>query len=106
MAKAHRGCKKAIAPEHWAEELDCKQPRITSVWELPSFHGIHGLSRDICASINEQVVHGIPGPVALKEGDIVSVDIGAFFNGYCGDAAKTHPVGKVSPDALRLIETA
>ncbi|MGI5851815.1 MAG: type I methionyl aminopeptidase [Caldicoprobacterales bacterium] len=107
VAGAHEAVRKAIAPGITTEELDrIAEDYIQSRGATPAFKGYMGYPASICASINEQVVHGIPGPVALKEGDIVSVDIGAFFNGYCGDAAKTHPVGKVSPDALRLIETA
>ena len=107
VAGAHEAVRKAIAPGITTEELDrIAEDYIRSRGATPAFKGYMGYPASICASINEQVVHGIPGPVALKEGDIVSVDIGAFFNGYCGDAAKTHPVGKVSPDALRLIETA
>jgi len=58
----------------------------------------------ICASVNEEVVHGIPGPRALDAGDIVSVDVGVRLNGYCGDSAVTIPVGEVSPQAQRLME--
>jgi methionyl aminopeptidase len=57
-----------------------------------------------CISINEQLVHGIPGPRRLKEGDIVSIDLGAKLNGWCGDAAVTHAVGKISPQAQRLLD--
>ncbi len=58
----------------------------------------------ICASVNEELVHGIPGPRRLEEGDIITVDVGAFYRGYHGDAARTFPVGKVSEEALRLME--
>ncbi|MBN1342207.1 MAG: type I methionyl aminopeptidase [Phycisphaerae bacterium] len=58
----------------------------------------------ICASVNEEVVHGIPGPRVLKEGDIVSIDVGVRLDGYCGDAAVTHPVGKISPQAQGLLD--
>ncbi|HHY04437.1 MAG TPA: type I methionyl aminopeptidase, partial [Thermoanaerobacterales bacterium] len=64
-----------------------------------------GYPAAICTSINEEVVHGIPGLKTLKDGDIISVDIGAFIDGYNGDAARTFPVGKVSEEALDLIET-
>ena len=59
----------------------------------------------ICASINEEVVHGIPGDRRLKEGEIISIDFGLLVDGFCGDAAITIPVGKVSPEAMRLIKT-
>ena len=57
-----------------------------------------------CISINEQLVHGIPGPRRLKEGDIVSIDLGARLNGWCGDAAVTYPVGKIAPETQRLLD--
>jgi methionyl aminopeptidase len=71
---------------------------------LPAFKGYHGFPASICASINEEVVHGIPGLRRLQEGDIVSIDVGTVYQGYYGDAAATFPVGNVHPDALRLIE--
>ncbi len=58
----------------------------------------------ICASVNEEVVHGIPGPRILIEGDIVGVDVGVTYEGYVGDAARTYPVGKISPEADRLLK--
>lgn len=58
----------------------------------------------ICASVNEEVVHGIPGDRRLKEGEIISIDFGLLVDGFCGDAAITVPVGKVSPEAMRLIK--
>ena len=58
----------------------------------------------ICASVNEEVVHGIPGPRVLKEGDIVGVDIGVVHKGFVGDAARTYPVGEISPKAQKLLE--
>lgn len=70
----------------------------------PAFKGYRGFPASICASINEEVVHGIPGLRRLQDGDIISIDIGAVFQGYYGDAARTFPVGQVSDDALKLIE--
>jgi len=58
----------------------------------------------ICSSVNEEIVHGIPGPRVLKEGDIVGVDVGVVFKGFVGDAARTYPVGEVSPQATKLLE--
>ena len=72
----------------------------------PAFKGYRGFPKTACISINEQVVHGIPGPLKMKDGDIVSFDIGAKVEGYYADAARTWPVGKVSPGKIRLIETA
>lgn len=71
-----------------------------------AFKGYRGFPKTACISVNEEVVHGIPSDRELKEGDIVSFDIGARLNGYYADAARTWPVGQVSETALNLIETA
>ena len=70
---------------------------------LPTFKGYHGFPYSICASVNEQVVHGFPSDYALKEGDIFSIDVGATLHGFVGDTATTVPVGQVSPELLQLI---
>ena len=70
----------------------------------PSFLGYAGYPASICASINDTVIHGIPDDTALKDGDIISLDIGAVIDGYHGDAARTYPVGKISDEAQRLID--
>lgn len=72
----------------------------------PAFLGYHGFPASICASINEEVVHGIPGLKKLKDGDILSIDVGVYYKGYCGDSASTFPVGEVSPLALKLVQVA
>lgn len=69
----------------------------------PSFKGYHGFPASICASVNSEVVHGIPGNRILEEGDIISIDCGAILNGYQGDAARTVAVGKISAEAEKLI---
>lgn len=71
---------------------------------VPSFKGYRGYPASICTSINEQVVHGIPAARRLREGDILSVDVGVVLDGYHGDAARTFPVGDVDERALRLLE--
>lgn len=68
-----------------------------------SFKGYYGYPATICASVNEEIVHGIPGSRKLKDGDIISIDVGAIIDGWHADAAVTVPVGTVSPDAARLI---
>lgn len=68
-----------------------------------AFKGYRGFPASICTSINEQVVHGIPGPVQLKDGDLLSTDVGVFFDGYAADAAITTEIGHCSPEARRLI---
>jgi methionyl aminopeptidase len=70
---------------------------------LPTFKGYHGYPFSICASVNEQVVHGFPSQYELKEGDIFSIDVGATLEGFVGDTATTVPVGRVAEDKLRLI---
>lgn len=71
----------------------------------PSFLNYNGYPASICASVNDAVVHGIPSKdIILKEGDIISIDVGAYINGYHGDAARTYGVGKISPEAQRLID--
>src|SRR5919107_1625415 len=71
---------------------------------LPTFKGYHGFPYSICASVNEQVVHGFPSDYALKEGDIFSIDCGVTLNGYVGDTATTIPVGRVDDEKRRLIK--
>jgi methionyl aminopeptidase len=70
----------------------------------PAFKGYHGYPSTICASINEQVIHGIPSNRTLLDGDILSIDVGAKMDGYFGDSAVTVPVGTISPDAGRLLK--
>ena len=70
----------------------------------PSFKGYGGFPGSICTSINNQVVHGIPGNTKLKNGDIISIDIGACYKGFHGDSAWTHPVGEISDDKKYLLE--
>ena len=78
--------------------------RLAELGVKAAFKGYGGYPCVLCASVNSEVVHGIPSPKrVLKEGDIVSLDFGAFVEGYCGDAAITVPVGKVDPDAARLL---
>ena len=69
----------------------------------PSFLNYNGYPASVCVSVNDEIIHGIPGPRVLKEGDIVSVDVGAFIGGFHGDCAGTYPCGQVSDEALRLI---
>jgi len=104
VAGAHEAIRKAIAPGITTAELDrIADEYIRSKGAIPSFKGYQGFPASICTSVNNQVVHGIPGLTVLKEGDIISIDIGAIYNGYHGDAARTYPVGNVAPNALRLI---
>ena len=70
----------------------------------PSFLGYHGFPGSTCISVNATVIHGIPGNYVLREGDIVSVDVGAYYEGFHGDCAATFPCGTISADAQRLID--
>ncbi|MDR0686908.1 MAG: type I methionyl aminopeptidase [Dysgonamonadaceae bacterium] len=72
---------------------------------IPLFKGYRGFPASICVSVNENVVHGLPGEYRLKEGDIVSVDCGVKINGYCGDSAYTFCVGEVKPEVKQLLKT-
>lgn len=70
----------------------------------PSFKGYGGFPASVCASVNDEIIHGFPTDIPLKEGDIVSIDVGACYKGYNGDAARTFGVGKISEEAQRLID--
>lgn len=105
VALVHETIKKAIKPGVTTGELDkIAEKVITDNGAVPSFKGYHGFPGSICASINDQVIHGIPGDIKLSEGDIISIDVGALKNGYHADAARTHPVGNVSEAAANLIK--
>lgn len=94
-----------IAPGVRTSEIDqAVENYIRSKGALPSFKGYYGYPASTCISVNEQVVHGIPGDRVLQPGDIVGIDIGAFLDGYHGDGARTFAVGDVSPEAHRLMQ--
>lgn len=76
---------------------------ITSQGAKPSFLHYNGYPASVCVSVNDEIIHGIPGPRVLREGDIVSVDVGAYIDGFHGDCAGTYPCGQVSDQALELI---
>jgi methionyl aminopeptidase len=95
----------AVAPGVTTSELDrIAEDVILSRGATPAFKGYRGFPRSACISINEQVVHGIPDARRLREGDIVSIDVGTNLNGYFGDAAITLPVGEVDREGRRLLE--
>lgn len=98
-------CKRLAAPGVATQELDeAAEALIRERGGIPLFKGYRGFPGNICASINEEVVHGIPGSRKLCAGDILSVDVGVKLGGYCGDAAVTLPVGDVSDEAERLMQ--
>jgi len=93
-----------LRPDVTTGELDrAAEELIRSRGAEPAFKGYQGYPASICTSVNEQVVHGIPGARRLAEGDIVGIDIGVVREGYYADASRTYPIGKVSGGALRLI---
>ena len=94
----------AVKPGVTTKQLDeIAEARLKEAGAQPAFKGYHGYPATICASVNEQVVHGIPNDRPLAEGDIVSIDMGAKLDGFFGDSAVTVPVGKVTPEAERLL---
>ena len=96
---------KEVKPGITTAELDrIAEEFITKHGATPSFKGLYGFPATLCISVNEQVVHGIPGGYVLKEGDIISVDCGAHINGFHGDAARTFAVGNISDEAKKLIK--
>lgn len=103
-ARALRIVGEAVRPGITTRELDrIAEDVIREAGATPAFKGYHGFPATICSSLNEQVVHGIPGDRRLANGDILSVDVGAIVDGYYGDAAFTYPVGEVSDEATRLM---
>jgi methionyl aminopeptidase len=95
----------AVRPGLKTKELDTiAEKEIKKLGGIPSFKGYRGYPANLCVSINDEIVHGIPGERILKEGDIVSLDLGAIYQGYQGDAARTVAVGQISDLALALIK--
>ena len=94
-----------VAPGVTTADLDAMaEARITQAGATPAFKGYHGYPATICASINDEVIHGIPsGRRMLNEGDVISIDVGAELDGYFGDSALTLPVGQVSEQAATLL---
>jgi methionyl aminopeptidase len=106
VAIAHELIAKAIKPGVSTYELDkIAKDYIQGQGAQPSFLNYHGYPASICASVNEEVVHGIPSKdQIIRDGDVVSIDIGAYYKGYHGDAARSYAVGNASNEAKRLVE--
>ena len=105
VAQTHQLMAEAVRPGVTTKQLDrIAEDFIRSQGAIPSFKGYNGFPASICASVNEELVHGIPGDRVLNEGDIISIDIGAQYKGYHGDSAWTYPVGNISPEARKLLE--
>ena len=106
VALVHKAMKENIRPGLSTKDLDdIAMDVIKSHKAIPTFLGYNGFPASICTSINENVVHGIPSKdVILKEGDIISVDVGATYGGMVGDSAWTYPVGEISEDLKKLLK--
>ena len=102
---ARRACGELVAPGITTRELDnAARKVIEGFGAKPSFLGYGGFPGSICCSINDEVIHGIPGSRKIREGDIVKIDVGAHYMGYHGDCAATFAAGAISEEAQKLIE--
>ncbi len=105
VAQVLDAMEKAIAPGITTEQLDRQASKLIRLaGGEPAFLGYRGFPASICASVNEELVHGIPSLRRLKEGDIISIDVGVRYQGYYGDAALTFPVGRIDESARRLMK--
>lgn len=96
--------KQKLKPGMKTIELDRKaEAMVRTMGGIPSFKGYHGFPGSLCVSVNEEIVHGIPGERVLKEGDLVSLDLGVILDGFQGDAAISAGVGRISDEAAALI---
>jgi len=103
-AEAMRRAGEAVAPGVTTGQLDkVVHDYMISQNAKPSFLGLYGFPGSACISVNEEVIHGIPGKRVLKEGDIVSLDMGACYKGYHSDMTMTFPVGRISEETARLL---
>ena len=104
VARTLEKLKAAVAPGMTTADLDAiSAESMAAEGATPSFKGYHGFPATICTSVNDQIVHGIPGGQVLREGDIVSIDCGAIVDGWHGDAAVTVAVGEVAPELRELM---
>jgi methionyl aminopeptidase len=104
VSLVHARIERAIAPGVSTAELDeIARDTLREAGAISSFLNYHGFPAHICASVNDEIVHGIPGRRRLRAGDIISVDVGAILNGYHGDSAWTYPVGQISVEAAELL---
>lgn len=103
--QVHQALAKAVVPGVTTGELDAlAESLIRKVGGIPTFKGYHGFPASICASVNEEVVHGIPGKRKLQQGDVIAIDLGVTYKGYVGDSANTHAVGTISDETQRLLD--
>lgn len=105
VAVTHQALKKIIEPGVSTLELDAVAEQVIKDHDaVPSFKGYGGFPGSICTSVNEQLVHGIPSKRKLKQGDLISIDIGAKYKGYHGDSAWSYAAGRMSDEDLRLMQ--
>lgn len=105
VALTHQELQKYIKPGISTKELDAIAEKfIRKHNAIPSFKGYNGFRGSVCTSVNNELVHGIPGDKTLNNGDIISIDIGAQLNGYHGDSAWTYPVGEIDDETRRLLQ--
>jgi len=105
LARLDDVLKKEIKPGVTTKELDIiAEDYIRSQGAIPSFKGYGGFPASICTSVNDEIVHGIPSERTLKQGDIISIDMGSYIGGFHGDAARTYAVGEITPEAQKLID--
>ena len=105
LARLDDVLKKEIKPGVTTKELDIiAEDYIRSQGAIPSFKGYGGFPASICTSVNDEIVHGIPSERTLKQGDIISIDMGSYIGGFHGDAARTYAVGEITPEAKKLID--
>jgi methionyl aminopeptidase len=106
VAETLAAVRAAVAPGVTPRELDAlAEAEIRARGAIPSFLGYHGFPATLCVSVNDEVVHGIPGDRPLQSGDVVSIDCGAVLDGWHGDSAVTVPVGEISREAVALLAT-
>ena len=106
IAEVHKAMEELIKPGITTWELDEFAERmIHKMGCIPNFKNYNGYPATVCCSVNDEVVHGIPSKTrVLQDGDIISLDMGLIYNGYHSDAARTHAVGQVAPEVLKLME--
>ncbi|HPL53537.1 MAG TPA: type I methionyl aminopeptidase [Bacillota bacterium] len=105
VAETHELLSEVIRPGITTLELDAiAEAFIVKSGGIPAFKGYNGFPASICSSVNEQVVHGIPGTTVLKDGDVIGIDIGVIYGGYYGDAARSYGIGNISDDKEKLIK--
>ena len=105
LAKLDEVLRKEIKPDVTTKQLDSiAEEFIRSQGAVPSFKGYGGFPGSICTSVNDEIVHGIPSERKLKQGDIISIDMGSYIGGYHADAARTYAVGEITPELQKLID--